>query len=308
MFEQIKEIGPHIMKMNNVELVGFHQHHGRHHRSTAYWRAQMKAFAYEIGRVSSLLGGYQPKEIDIGGGFAIPRDPFNAVTDYTEPAQLAALHTISKALKAFAPDLRYKIISRLVDTISMRPNQKMAPSIEQYAQACTATLREELPKNGIDTKGLVLQLEPGRAMHGNTGIHLTRVMAIKHITEPIRWNQVIVDSTEFWFTGGRYEHHLHDYIFANKTDAKFDDKADINGRSCYGDRLMPTIPVPKDVAAGDIFAMFDTGAYQEVSMSQFNAMPRPATLLVNGELVEAIRAAENGEQVEVRDRIPAYLR
>ncbi len=307
MFEQIQEIGPRIMKMKNVELVGFHQHHGRHHRSTDYWRAQMKALAYEIGRVSALLGGYQPKEIDIGGGFAIPRDPFNAVTDYTEPAQLAALHTISKALKAFAPDLRYKIIARLVDTITMQPNQKMAPTIEQYAQACTATLREELPKHKIDTKGLMLQLEPGRAMHGNTGIHLTRVMAIKRITEPIRWNQVIVDSTEFWFTGGRYEHHLHDYIFANKVDLKYDDKADINGRSCYGDRLMPTIPVPKDVAVGDIFVMFDTGAYQEVSMSQFNAMPRPATLIVKEELMETIRAAESREKVGVRDRIPEYL-
>lgn len=306
-FEQIKEIGPRILKMKNVELTGFHQHHGRHHRSTEYWQAQMKAYAREIGRVCNFLGGYQPKEIDIGGGFAIPRDPFNAATDYTEPAQLAALHTISKALKVFAPELCYKVIAPLVDTICMRPNRKMAPTIEQYAQACTRTLREELPKNGIDTKNLMLQVEPGRAMHGDTGIHLTQVMAIKRITEPIRWNQIIVDSTEFWFTGGRYEHHLHDYIFANKTDAKLDDKADINGRSCYGDRLMPTIPVPKDVTAGDIFAMLDTGAYQEVSMSQFNAMPRPATLLVNGDAVETIREAENGDDVAMRDRIPAYL-
>ena len=308
MFEHIKEIGPRIMKMKNVELVGFHQHHGRHKRSTAYWQAQMKAFAYEIGRVCQLLGGYQPKEIDIGGGFAIPRDPFNAATDYTEPAQLAALHTISTALKAFAPDLRYKIVARLVDTITMRPNRKMAPTIEQYAQACTGTLREELPKHGIETKNLMLQLEPGRAMHGNTGIHLTKVMAIKRITDPVRWNQVIVDSTEFWFTGGRYEHHLHDYIFANKTEAVYKDKADINGRSCYGDRLMPTIPIPRDVAVGDIFTMLDTAAYQEVSMSQFNAMPRPATLLVNKDSMTPIRQAENQEQVGERDLFPDYLR
>ena len=233
---------------------------------------------------TALLGCYQPKEIDIGGGFAFPRDPFNAVTDYTEPAQLTALHTITKALKAFAPDLRYKVIARIVDIISMRPNHKMAPTIEQYAQACTRTLREELPKHEIDTKGMILQVEPSQAMHGNTGIHLTRVMAIKHITEPIRWNEVIVDSTEFWFTRGRYKHNLHDYIFANKADAKLDDMADINGRSCFGDRLMPTIPIPKNVAAGDIFAMFDSGAYQKVSMSQFNALPRTATLLTRGRL------------------------
>ncbi|MFH1985417.1 MAG: hypothetical protein ABIL58_26570 [Pseudomonadota bacterium] len=307
MFEHIREIAPRILKMKNVELVGFHQHHGRHNRSTAYWRAQMTAFAHEIGRVSALLGGYQPREIDIGGGFAIPRDPFNAATDYTEPAQLAALHTISTALKAFAPDLRYKVLAPLVNTITMRPNKRRAPTIEQYAAACTGTLRQELPNHGIDTKGLMLQLEPGRAMHGDTGIHLTRVMAIKRISSPVRWNQVIVDSTEFWFTGGRYEHHLHDYLFANKVDAAFEDKADINGRSCYGDRLMPTVPIPSDVAPGDLFAMLDTAAYQEVSMSQFNAMPRPGTLLVTGDVASVIREAEKQEIVFQRDRLPEHL-
>lgn len=144
-------------------------------------------------------------------------------------------------------------------------------------------------------------------MHGNTGIHLTRVMAIQRISAPVRWNQVIVDSTEFWFTGGRYEHHLHDYVFANKADAVFDDKADINGRSCYGDRLMPTVPIPSGVAVGDIFAMLDTAAYQEVSMSQFNAMPRPGTLLVNGSDVSVIRRAEKQEIVFQRDRMPEHL-
>lgn len=307
MFEHIQAIGPRIMAMDNVELVGFHQHHGRHRRGTAYWKAQMAAFAAEIGRASALLGGYQPKEIDIGGGFAIPRDPFNAATDYTEPAQLAALHTVSTALKAFAPDLRYKVMAPLVNTITMRPNRKRAPSIDQYAGVCTATLRRELPAHGIDTAGLMLQLEPGRAMHGNTGIHLTRVMAVKRITRPVRWQQVIVDSTEFWFTGGRYEHHLHDYRFANRVDARFDDKADINGRSCYGDRLLPTVPVPSDTAPGDVLAMLDTAAYQEVSMSQFNAMPRPATVLVTGGETAVIRAAEDLDAVSARDRIPPHL-
>ena len=68
-------------------------------------------------------------------------------------------------------------------------------------------------------------------MHGDAGIDLTTVQNIKRIREPIRWNLIIVDTTEFWFTGGRYEHHLHDYVFANKTDAEMVEKADINGRS-----------------------------------------------------------------------------
>jgi len=306
-FDQIMAVGPGLLKMKNVELVGFHQHHGRHRASLAYWVAQMKTYAAEMGKVCKALGGFQPTEIDIGGGFAIPRDPFNAATHYSDPLQLAALHGLSKTLALMGPEKRYKVLSQLVDALLIsHPNQKRAPSIDAYGDVCTQALRTELPKNGIETKGLMLQLEPGRSLHGNTGIHLTRVRSLKRITAPIRWNQVVVDTTEFWFTGGRYEHHLHDYRFANKTDAPLTGKADIIGRSCYGDRLMPAVPVP-EVAVGDILALLDTGAYQEVSMSNFNAIPRPATLLVSGGNAAVIRRAESQDEVFRRDVVPDHL-
>jgi diaminopimelate decarboxylase len=304
-FEEILSIGPRILGMKNVQLVGFHQHHGRHHRSTRYWEEQMKAFAGEVGRVCQALGGFQPQEIDIGGGFAVPRDPFNAVTDYTEPVQLAALHAASRALNLVGSEGRYRVMARLIDTIVTHPNQVAAPSIAEYAEACTRTLRQELPRHGVDIRGLMLQLEPGRSMHGNAGIHLTTVTNIKRLTRPIRWKLIIVDTTEFWFTGGRYEHHLHDYVFANKTEAPLTGKADIVGRSCYGDRLMPTVPIP-DVQVGDLLALLDTGAYQEVSMSNFNAMPRPATVLVTGDQASIIRRRETEEDVFRRDVMPAH--
>jgi diaminopimelate decarboxylase len=125
--------------------------------------------------------------------------------------------------------------------------------------------------------------------------------------EPLKWNHIILDTTEFWFAGGRLEHHLHDYIFANKTDAPLNDKADVIGRSCYGDRLIPAVPVPADVEVGDIMAVLDTGAYQEVSMSNFNAMPRPATLLVSDDNVSVIREPETLNDVFTRDQVPDHL-
>lgn len=299
-YEQIMEISPRILNMKNVELLGFHEHHGRHHRSTRYWREQMKAFARELGRISRALGGFQPQEIDIGGGFAVPRDPFNAETKYSEPLELGTLYALSKALKLLGHNLRYKALAKLIDTIETRPNQNPAPSIEEYAEACTTTLRQELPKNGIKTKNLMLQIEPGRAMYGNAGIHLTTVTNIKRITDPIRWKILIVDTTEFWFTGGRYEHHFHDYVFANKAEEELVDRADVDGRSCYGDRLMPSIRIPA-VEVGDILTLLDTGAYQEVSMSNFNAMPRPATVMVTDDRAVVVRRAETEEDVLCRD-------
>jgi diaminopimelate decarboxylase len=305
-FDDVVAIGRRILAMPGVELTGFHQHHGRHHRSTRYWREQMRAFAAEIARVCEALDGYRPQEIDIGGGFAIPRDPFNAVTDYTEPIQLGALFALSKALRVLGEDQRYRGLAALVDTLVTRPNQTPAPTIEQYAETCTQTLREELHRHAIATDGLMLQLEPGRSLHGDAGIHLTTVTNIKRMRRPIRWTIIVVDTTEFWFTGGRYEHHLHDYVFANKTDAPMVGKADIIGRSCYGDRLMPIVPIP-DVEVGDVLALLDTGAYQEVSMSNFNAMPRPATVLVTGDRASVIRRRETEADVLGRDLVPGHL-
>ena len=305
-FEQVVELGRRILESNEVKLVGFHQHHGRHHPSTRYWIEQMKAFAEELGRVCQALGGFRPREIDIGGGFAIRRDPFNAATDYSEPLQLGALFATARGLELFGSRRRYRSISRLIGLFKTAPNDRLAPTIEDYAEACTQTLARELPRHGIEVDGLMLQLEPGRSLHGDTGIHLARVTNLKRMDDPIRWNIVIVDTTEFWLTGGRYEHHLHDYVFANKMEAEATDTADIIGRSCYGDRLMPIVRIP-DLEVGDILALLDTGAYQEVSMSNFNAMPRPATLLVTGADATVIRRAETEEDVLRRDVMPEHL-
>ncbi len=304
--EDVIRLGVRILEMENVELVGIHEHHGRHKRTLRYWEEQMKAFAEELGDVCRALGGYQPQEIDIGGGFAIPRDPFGAYMDHSEPLLMGALYSISKILKLFGRTSRYKVMSKLVDLVTTKPNQTPAPSIDSYAEVCTSTLRRELPKQGIELRGLNLQIEPGRAMHGNTGIHLTTVTNIKHLRSPINWKLIIIDTTEFWFTGGRYEHHLHDYVFANKVGAEMVDKADIIGRSCYGDRLFPTVPIP-EVEIGDILAMLDTGAYQEVSMSNFNAIPRPATVLVTDDRASIVRRAETEDDVFRRDLLPEHL-
>lgn len=112
---------------------------------------------------------------------------------------------------------------------------------------------------------------------------------------------------EFWFAGGRYEHNRHAYLFASKADAPLVGKADIIGGSCYDDRLMPTVRVP-EVELGDVRALLDTGAYQEVSMSNFNAIPRPATVLVIGDRAAVIRRRETEEDVLRRDLFRAHLR
>jgi diaminopimelate decarboxylase len=266
----------------------------------------MHAYARDLAQVCEALGGYRPQEISIGGGFAIPRDPFNAATHYSDPFLLGSLHLISLGLKRLGPKIRYRVINRLLTLIEGHPNAIAAPSIEEYAAATTAALLEALPLHGIDPTGIMLQLEPGRAIHGNAGVHLSTVRATKKMTSPINWNLVTVDTSEFWMTGGRFERHLHDHCIANRLNAPKAIKADVVGRSCYGDRLLGAVRLP-EVEVGDVLAFLDTGAYQEVSASNFNALPRPAAVLVTGDRASVIRRAETLDDVFRRDELPAHL-
>ena len=89
----------------------------------------MKAFARDVARVCDALGGYRPRELDIGGGFAGPRDPHNAATDYTAPIQYGALFAISKILQALGSKPRYKVLRSLIAGVAGHPNTTMAPSM-----------------------------------------------------------------------------------------------------------------------------------------------------------------------------------
>ena len=56
-----------------------------------------------------------------------------------------------------------------------------------------------------------------------------------------------------------------------------------------------------------LIAFLETGAYQESSASNFNALPRPATILVDGDDADIIKRAETLEDVYGRDLIPERL-
>jgi len=56
-----------------------------------------------------------------------------------------------------------------------------------------------------------------------------------------------------------------------------------------------------------LIAFLDMGAYQDVSASNFNALPRPAMVMVNGCNADIIKRAESIEDVFSRDQIPERL-
>jgi diaminopimelate decarboxylase len=57
-----------------------------------------------------------------------------------------------------------------------------------------------------------------------------------------------------------------------------------------------------------VLAFLDTGAYQDACASNFNGLPRPATVLVRSDEAEIVKRAETVADVFGRDVIPERLR
>ena len=272
--EDVLRVGPELLRMEGVRVAGVHVHVGRHRPEPDYWRAVMGEIAGAVAEIRDAWGGWEPGEIDVGGGLPVPRDPFG------------------------------REMPRIRDRAGV--GAYSAP-VEVYADAICGSLRDELRERGFDTAGMILEVEPGRALYGDAGVHLMTVTRIKRQTRPFEWTWVQTDSTENFLPDVFFEHNRWSFVVADRADAAPRMHADVVGSSCNPDRILPEANLP-EVSPGDVIAVLDTGAYQDALANNFNAIPRPATVLVRGDESELIRRAETVEDVFARDVVPERLR
>ncbi len=311
--EDVLVLGKEVLASRHAELTGVHIHQGRHSRSLDFWKGTMEGLAATLGEIKKAWGGWEPQEIDLGGGFPPPRDPTGREVDRSAWLTTSILSAGMKLGGLF--NKRNQVANSMLnldaetDPIGTDPSADLAPTIDEYAEVVTTTLRKELIKNGLNPQGKTLQLEPGRGMYANTGMHLAKVTFIKRQQDPIKYTWVNTNTTDSFLNDSVAEHSRFRYMLADKPLAGLPkDKvmtADLVGCSCNGDRMVGNARFPKNVAQGDVVAFLDTGAYQDSSASNFNAMPRPATVLVNGDSAEVIKRHETSEDVFRRDTVPA---
>jgi diaminopimelate decarboxylase len=153
---------------------------------------------------------------------------------------------------------------------------------------------------------LTLELEPGRRMYADAGIHLATVVDTKRESSPIPWRWIETDTTEMFLPDSLIEHNRWDVVVASRPDAAPIGPADIVGISCGFDLMVPSEPLP-ELDDGEVLAFLDTGAYQDASAANFNALPRPATVLVRGSEAEIVKRAETIDDVFARDVVPKRL-
>jgi diaminopimelate decarboxylase len=261
---ELLPLGERALQAAEVELVGVHAHFARHTRNLDAWATMMRAFGAAVGRLSRAWGGWQPGELDVGGGIPTARDP------------------TGRAIPRLAGD------------------RGPAPSVDHYAEVMCSSLAEALTAEGMAPSGTTLEIEPGRACYADAGVHLSRVVNVKTESEPALLRFVELDTTEMFLIDLHLEHNRWSHIVASRASDPLTAVADLVGTSCGFDTIVPDAGVP-EVGPGDVVAFLDTGAYQEPCASNFNAIPRPATVLVRDDTARVVRRAETIEDVFRRD-------
>ena len=265
---EVIELARTIRSLEGIDLVGYHIHMGRHSKDLNVWKSLVTAYVEMIARLDKLMDGYVPKVVDFGGGFPSPDDCDTDVAVKEGPI----------------------------------------PSIDEYFACISETFRNAMKNAGLSTDGITLEVEPGRSLHNNTAIHVTKVCNTKTEKENKPWRWAEVDTSEMFLGIGGLNLSAppFDFVVANKADASPTHKSDIAGLTCNAEMLFHQVPVP-DLECGDLVAFLNTGSYKEPCANNFNALPRPGMALVNGKDCSMIRRHETIEDVFSRDIVPDRL-
>jgi diaminopimelate decarboxylase len=180
------------------------------------------------------------------------------------------------------------------------PSRSAAPPLECFAESTAGALLHALHAGGVDPAGVILQIEPGRSLLANTGIHLSRVCHVKRQDRPVPRTWIELDTTEMFLADLFMEHAYFRPVFASQADAKILENVEIVGQSCNFDLLARDVEAPA-IAIGDVIAFLDTGAYQDAAASNFNALARPATVLATENRCTLIKRRETLEEIFARD-------
>lgn len=170
--------------------------------------------------------------------------------------------------------------------LGVRYHDETPPSPAEYWEI----LNQQLSSRGIT---LPITIEPGRAIVGNAGILLTQVNFLK-LSASTRFCIVDAGMNDL-IRPALYQAYQEIVPIKQNSDAK-PDRYDVVGPICESgdflgkDRLLR-------VAKNDLLAVRTAGAYAAVMASNYNARPRPAEVMVDGEHFYIVRERESLQQL-----------
>lgn len=121
-------------------------------------------------------------------------------------------------------------------------------------------------------------IEPGRSIVAEAGITLHTIGAIKTLPGIRKYAAIDGGMTDN-IRPGLYQAKYHGML-ANKAQEPLEEVVTISGKACEStDILIENLQVA-NIATGDLFATFTTGAYGYAMASNYNKIPIPAMVLV----------------------------
>ena len=175
----------------------------------------------------------------------------------------------------------------------------IVPTIADYAQAITGKLDSLISELELSRPRLIV--EPGRAIAGQAGVALYKVGAVKEIPGIKKYVCVdggMSDNIRPALYGARYE-----ALAANKALGSERNMVTIAGKLCEsGDILVKDIKLAT-VRPGDVIAIPVCGTYSIPMASNYNAVPRPAIVMVKEGRARLIRRRETYQDLMSLDLI-----
>ncbi len=176
-----------------------------------------------------------------------------------------------------------------------KPGEYIEAMIEEMHRVCA---EKDIPLP-------VFVIEPGRSIVGEAGTTLYTVGDIKHIPNIRTYVSVdggMADNPRPALYQAKYTCAL-----AGKMNEPDSTVVSIAGRTCEsGDMLIWNATLP-EAEAGDVMAVFSTGAYNYSMASNYNMLPHPAVVLVKNGKAELMTARQTCEDLIKNDKVPSWL-
>jgi diaminopimelate decarboxylase len=154
----------------------------------------------------------------------------------------------------------------------------------------------------IEPRGLRLILEPGRAIVGEAGILLTRVLYVKRSGGK---TFIVIDGGMTELLRPSHYGGFHRIVPVREREGAAEVVADIVGPICEtGDFLALDRPIALP-EPGDLLAVETSGAYGFAMASNYNARRRPAEVMVEAGGAILIRRRESFDDLVRGEEIPA---
>lgn len=215
-----------------------------------------------------------------------------------EPFQLAA-----KVMLKFMADVRDQIGIEIRELnlgggFGIRYTEKDDPlDYSEYMRIISQTVTEEAEKLNYPVPFMLC--EPGRSIVGAAGMTLYTIGSVKEIKDVRTYVSVdggMCDNPRYILYRSAYS-----MTVANKADKEPDTEVTVVGKCCEsGDILQENIKL-QSPAAGDILAVFATGAYNYSMSSNYNRIPRPPVVMLKGATPRIIVKRETYEHILAND-------